>query len=669
VTQEYGHVVYGLPSGEPSTYPSAFSVLNALWCDLSLCSAVQVVNCQIALQAFLLVGLVVEAGAAIRGRMSWEAAAVVVLVGAFAFGLPTSGNAAFLEITPRLSHKALLLLPLTLVVRLSPQAPGPRLRVAVAGVAAFCAGWAPALNPALAIVELPVLLATLAASGIFLRSGESLRPPARAGAVAACGALAMLPLAADPWIRNLAGSGARLLPAVSSAAAVGGSAAHLDLAGALAAGFRHFAHGSALFLFPAGCTPSPLCTDDISLFASWLPALLYLCALAWLFRRGWNARWALVLVLWLGSAAALFLEGAAGALISGGGLEASLLRVYAAIGLSYCGLAFFLLLIALALALAGRFMEERTPHGDRLAVLGALLAAMAINLAVPEWVPGLLRHAVASVSQHEEDALGRVLPADVALVKRAAQLVPDGERVLLVGLPVRFDAAEVRTLPVSTSRAVGLYTDLASMFGFGFTPFGPNEYRRRVCRRLDLKWLADHRVLWVVASDRSLRRGCVHAFDDARPRYFEEIAREGDAALFRLRADRLREASLDPALDEPLAQPTRGTPGRGVAGEVEMRGPIAVAGWACDLGSASPVTVELELADAENPARVYFERHLAAQAGGAAATRACGGPGHGFGFAPVAAPEGKYRARLFAYDGAGKRRSLLAEGFIVELNF
>jgi hypothetical protein len=46
-----------------------------------------------------------------------------------------------------------------------------------------------------------------------------------------------------------------------------------------------------------------------------------------------------------------------------------------------------------------------------------------------------------------------------------------------------------------------------------------------------------------------------------------------------------------------------------------------------------------------------------------------GSDAHGFMFAPTAAPGGTFAARLWAWDGAGDREQVIAEGFTLQVPF
>ena len=149
-------------SADPFGYPSAFGVLNAIWCSLASITPVQVVNLQITVQACLAVGLILKCIISLRQTPPTGVMLLVVAAAHWIFTMPSNSEAAYLQGTPRLAHSAFAILPLTFIFYLHHMAaPLARLRWCVVLVGSFCVAWAVSTNPAHIIVIIPVVIAAL----------------------------------------------------------------------------------------------------------------------------------------------------------------------------------------------------------------------------------------------------------------------------------------------------------------------------------------------------------------------------------------------------------------------------------------------------------------------------------------------------------------------------
>ncbi len=120
--------------------------------------------------------------------------------------------------------------------------------------------------------------------------------------------------------------------------------------------------------------------------------------------------------------------------------------------------------------------------------------------------------------------LGKVTPDAVAVVRRAEQIVPPGERVLMIGR-VMEGPWESWVMPENASRAVALYSNLSTAFYYGVDhpDFRAENYRRYVLEKLDLDWLKARGVKWAVVQG-----------EDARFSAMPKIVERGDVKLMRL---------------------------------------------------------------------------------------------------------------------------------------
>jgi hypothetical protein len=114
--------------------------------------------------------------------------------------------------------------------------------------------------------------------------------------------------------------------------------------------------------------------------------------------------------------------------------------------------------------------------------------------------------------------------------------------------------------------------------------------------------------------------------------------------------------------------PLAGQPGGGTIGAITLRGPIGIKGWACDLGTDSPVTVELEMQE-EARGVTHRELHAAVLPGGEMLRKTCGGKSdaHAFAVRPVTVPPGNYRTRVRVWNASGKRATLLGDDVRLEM--
>ena len=548
LTAEHGYIIYDLlpQRADPVSYPSGFSVLNAIWIDLSRASAVAVVNCQMALQAALLVGLVLELAFALRRGASPVLSLLLIGLAHGVFSFAVDPSAAYLEGTARLSHTALALLPLTFVARLSISTRTGAVPAAFL-VSGFCAIWAASINPAHLIVEFPFLLCAAILLGLTLSSAERLAP-ALAAVAAAC-ALAALLLLSDAWLRRQPSAA----PAASQI---------LHWRDAFLAGWRAASGNSWLGVVPFTCTPGAHCPSLASALGRLLARPLVPIAIAALLAR---LRWtrltaaapaarvvvALAAALWLSEFLAPFLDALLG---DAAGLHFNLLRIYVRRGLVVADAVLFFTLLAAAVELCSALVETARPVPAPIAGLAgaALLALVCLFQFIrhPD-LRGSLREAyVADVENAPESSMGLVLPEDVRLAKAAGALVAPGERVLLPGLVLQMSALEQWSLTLGGARAIPLYSDVPFAFFHTGGPDGPApaDYREHVCERLDLPWLAERGIVWVYESGQVVHWACVHAWKDARGKYFELKLRDGNASLWRLNTALLAEARTDPLL-------------------------------------------------------------------------------------------------------------------------
>ena len=697
-------------SDAAQTYPSAFAALNALWGMISGASIVNVLNCQMTLQACLAVGLVVEAAAALRRELGLGTSLVLLGIAHWLFFFPVNAEAFVLGGTARFSHTALLLWPLTFAIRLGAQSHDPLARPAQLRSLAVLAGsvavaWALVTNPSHVLVALPVILATaLVTLTSIHKHTNSTRTPRRwlLGLGAAAILLPALLVASDAMVVGiLRGSNA-------GAAAVGvgkGSDALSETAlkpvRAARAGLKRLGETTSLGIFPHGCILGNKCQFLISDTRTTWPVPLYAGALIYvgfrLVRRGRahrngqsrpphdllaNAAYAL-LAVGLASLLVPFLFGLVERLMLGQtSMRAILLRVYVPMGLrTLSAYLYFALLsigvVAMAIGLP-RLIALYWPRANRgwkhllpeVAMGGILLGAMAINGEAHVGDRRAIRHSYRQqVTLAPKVTSGWIRQTDVDFAKKVESIVPNGERVLLPSIAAPVNENEDWSFPQSTSRAIPLYTSTHFAFFMSYGPieFSPVAYTKHVCATFDLPWLAAHGVNWVVMSDGTYRRSCVHNWLAVHGDYFEEVLRVDDRKLYRLRADRLSNAAADPRLDFPLPAPSAtGPKGEAIRGYVEPHGPYMVTGWACDFGSPANVVIELELTNRADPSKSYREFHQAALLREPRVAQACGGTAdHGFTFAPSSIPRGTYFARVLAYDGPSKRSKLLADDFIL----
>ncbi len=661
---------------ERLTYPSGFAALNAIATLLGNASPAAIVTAQPALQSCIAVGLVLEAGIALRGKLRASWAILLLGVAFLLLVIPVHPDAPFLEGTARLAGAPLLLLPLTYTLRLRVgEIPERTRRGLLLLVISSALIFSFALNPALLLATPPLLLCAL------LLSRDALRAPwpAWIGALL----LAALVVGSDAWVHVQIADWRNAYRGATSSALANPSApqpAGRSPARALLRGVRAAVADSALGIFPRGCVASAQCRDDLAPLRDWSALAFALALVVLALRRRWpnldgasSAAWLLFSLgaaLWL----ARVISGAASTQGgSGAAVMETLLPRYAREGIANSALLLWLLALDAVLALAARLAEPFVAaRGGRLGadliVVGAALALFAtLQMAEPSIAEETLQASSSALGEPLPSSLGAVEPIDLEFVHAAGQIVPHGERLLLPGLPT-FSGLEAWIYPVGTSRAVPLDSsiDFAFFLGMGSGEFSAATYRRHVCRALDLPWLAARGVNWLVISPLLLRGACVHEFDSAAARYFTPVLRIGDRVLLQLRHDLLAEAAQDPLLGIAQSEPLHGERGGGPIGELLQRGPIAVRGWACDAGNHAPVSVELELTGARG--EIFHELHAASLESREGESR-CTGLAHGFAFAPVVAPAGNYRARMFAWDGAGKERVLLAEDFSIQLEF
>jgi hypothetical protein len=652
LTAQAGQVLYSLaPLVETAMrYPSGFSVLNALWMDFGFLSPVQAVNLQPALQTFLMLGLIVEAAVAARGRVDAAPLVLLIALAHFGFFLFVNADQPRLEGTPRLSDGAMLVLPLTLALR---SASG------WAAASLACAAWVFTQNPAHAPVALPAILG----GGIAL----AISPPERLRwrPVAAGVAIALLLVGSDAWIRNemslrlaLASAAPAQTPAPAGAAAHSASNPYL-------AALYGAAANSALAVLPKGCVPSAQCRPHLDFLREWLGPLLAVLGLLALW-RGPRRSAALVIAaaaaLWLAS---FFAGGVAAALPARADLGLRALRQYMERGFVFSTAPLFLLELMAGAALISAWLAERRLRASPALAAAGLFAASLFftSVADPEAPFEAAQGYTELAATEPPSTLGTIQPEDLSFVRR---IPGGGGKLLLPGYASLPNPWEPWFFALGGGRAIPLYSDLPFAW-FEYTPvFSAAAYLRRVCRTLDLRWLWDHGVRFILEAPDEMGLMCVRALPVARERYLSPVLREGARGLHALRQDRLDEAERDPLLGVPWRAPPRGRPGTGILASIAIQGPYGVSGWACDRGSNSPVGVQLDLLQGGG---AFTELHPAALPAGEDARAACasGSDAHGFKFAPVAAPAGTYRARLSVWNAAGERAQVIADGFTLTL--
>ena len=669
-------------SADRLAYPSGFAVLNALWMLLAGLTPVQAVNLQVAIQASLAVGLVLEVVLALRDRPSPAIALLVLAAAHFVFVFPGNSEVPWLQGTPRLAHTAFAILFLSAAVRLGAGG-GSRARARAAGafVGAFCAAWAVTTNPAQALVLVPVLAAglwALARATSGLPPGDAADRRAGRAVLAAGAALALLVAASDGWLRPF------LLPLRVAGPPTPAPPWELAFGWPVARSVASWVGDYTLLgVIPDGCLGGPHCPGYLVGVLRAIPLALALLAAGILLgerlARGRDAapppgaervRAAALAILaalaatWLAIAAIGLVEGVIPAPVT---RNLTQLRLYATNGLRWLIPLLFLLLCGAGLAAAAGAWQRLAARSPRLRRAPGDLAATAAALAVLALLalrnPGLPDEAWRAYARDglriAPPSLGAIEPADLAFLREAERVVPPGERVLLPGI-VAETRHEIWDYALASSRALPLYTDIRFAFFLGLGPSAASapEYRARVCDAFDVGWLREQGVGWIFTSDSALALGgCLYNWEEVSRACFEERLRRGDRALFRLseRCD-----PRDPRLRPPAGPASGARPGRGVAGFVEECSERVVAGWACDRGVDEPIYVALELdGGPDAPVRSYARANVARErrVGERCATS---GGAHGFRFRPPELPPGTHAARVVAWDGAGRRARELA---------
>ena len=684
----YDHLPF---SPDPLAYPSGFAVLNALWMLLSGLTPVQVVNLQVAIQASLAVGLVLECVLALRDRPSLAAGLWTLAAAHFVFVLPGNSEVPWLQGTPRLAHTAFAILFLSYALRLG-SATGSRaeLRAAGAFVAAFCAAWAVTTNPAQLVVLVPVLVAGF----LVLVHGTSAAPPGDAAAVrssrvvlALAFALALLIVASDGWLRALVF--APHLPGPPAPPPPWELAWGWSVARSVAGWLGHY----TLFgVVPEACLPGPHCAGYLVGLTRALPLLLGLSAAATLLAGaprkarprerkppgGVRLRECAVAILavlgatWLAIAVCGLVEGVIPDPVT---RNLTQLRAYAVNGLRYLIPLFFLLLVGIGLVAAeGSWRRiaapvarlRRAPGGAAL-TLGVLAGLVALAIRNPGLPAAVWQAYVRDGLRVAAPSLGPIEPTDLAFLREAEDVVPPGERVLLPGI-VTETRHEVWNYALASSRALPLYSEIHFAFFLGLGPAATSApaYRARVCDAFDVGWLREQGVRWVFTSRKALALGgCLFNWEEVRRACFEERLRRGDRALFRLSESC---DPLDPRLRPPSGPASGARRGRGLVGFVDECSHEAITGWACDRGSEDPITVALELDPGDGAAAPSYTRANLAREPRVAHRCETRSDAHGFQLDPPSLPPGSHAARIVAYDGSGSAsRELAACRLVVPL--
>jgi hypothetical protein len=551
-------------------YPSGYSDLNAIWLLLSGATPVQAVNCGVAVQSCLAVGLLLDLMVLARRKAPLVSGLVLIAVAHYVFAFPVDARFPCFEKTGQLAFKAFALFPFTWAARVVLSEPRRRRRFLLGAVGfAFAGGWALTTNPACALVALP-LLAVLAPLFLFGAAGEP-----RAGAwrdrvlVALAVVVPLLVIVSDDWLYANYLRGATAGSTAASSSEPPTTAAKSPALGAgrlLAAGLRQAVGESTLGLFAPGCSTSSQCPAAIEPAVTALPVVLGLLAIGWLAwavrRRRLDARalLALLIVAIVATSWLLRVEVGATPALSDTDVH-SLLHEY--VGLASVGLEalLFAALVATGLAFAGRILDEAPLpekwRGGRELAAAAGLAALVFGLATviaPERTDAIAAGYRANVVGAPRSNLGPIEPADIEIARAAEKLVPRDESVLLLGWTWHKNQFEHWLFPYAGARAFPLYSDTPFADFHNHGVLLAADYEAHVCARFDLPWLAAHGVRWIFFSEGSFYgagRRCPHAWLSVRDDYFEEKLRFGDRALFRLRDDKLAAAASDARLGLP----------------------------------------------------------------------------------------------------------------------
>jgi hypothetical protein len=557
LTATHGTLVYDQLPWDPAplSYPSGFSVLNALWILLSGASPVAVVDCQVALQACLAVGLVVEVPFALRSRVTVGIAVLLIAAAHYVFSFPVNADFPGLEGTARLAHKAMLVLPLTFAFRLgASDLPRWRRLWLVLAAGAFGLAWALVANPSLVLFALPIVIAALAwtlvnrvAPGPFFTRGNL-------ALAAACLLVPLLLAASDCWLRNLV----RSIPVADAPTEVAAVVPPRSAGpanpkrGPIATALRHSGATSIAGVIPPGCDPGAHCPPAAAAFRTEIPVLAVVLAIAGLLflrrRAAAFGVFALLAAAWLTKVVTFTVIASTPA---AGSQLRILLRDYTVSGVRGVTPLLFFLLLAVALALAAELLA-RVWRPRRPFLVDEGLAAIVAMVALV----GLRPHAAALAQRYRAQVLtappatlGTIARLDVGFAKQASAMVPAGEKVLLLGYAV--EHWERWNFAFGPSRALVLHGDAGFAFVHGMGGFSADEFSQLVCHRFDLPALAARQVKWVFYSDAAFAQSghaCPRAWLETRDQYFEERLRMGDRVLYRLREERLVEAARDPRL-------------------------------------------------------------------------------------------------------------------------
>jgi hypothetical protein len=666
-----------------SAYPSAFAVLNAVWVDLTGAGPVAVINSQSAIQGSLAAGLIVEALIAIHRRVPVGASLLVIAAAHWIFVLPTNGEFLYLDHTPRLCQTAFAILPLTFALRLSAAGTSSSRRLWNGlFVLSFCSAWAPVSNPALAISQAPISLATL----VLLAATRltSVGAGSRRASTVLIGLTFVAPLVligSDAWFPGQIR--ARFAPPPAAVVTPVPQQIHWGRP-AIDQALTWTALLSTFGLFPQGCVPGTgRCPAYLVGIVRWVPVILYGFALLYALHFIWRRRagrdrtptslgftaFALGAV-GLASWVCLFLAGFMTGLIPEPvTLFPTLLREYAVQSLLHAMPLLFLLALALGIHAAAVVAErgwERLsarsglasswlrPKPDLLVTLLVVVGCLTISARNPRLHSEVASNFYRLGPGAPVSALGLVEPMDLEFVRRAQELIPNGESVVLPG--VMFETRfESWNHAVGSSRAMPLYSDapFAFFLGFGVAGGSATAYRDRVCESFDVPWLVEHGMVWLFLSGSNAPpASCLYNWEEIYPEYYEEKLRVADRVLYRLR-DSLRGDNA-PTLYPPRAPEAAADTGGNVKGWVDACTPEEITGWACDDASNEQVTVELELSGATGQSFRMLDR--ANQAREAAVGFPCGDgkTRHGFEILPPYVPSGLYRARVRAFDATGR---------------